>query len=704
MDCGVACLAMICWFYGERPNLNQIRQLCGTNIQGTSLFALAEAGERLGFLTRGIKASADSLELLNLPAICYWNNNHYVVLYEIDKQRAIIGDPGSAILTIDREQFSRLYSGVALEMVPTEKALIGVKHSNPMTMLIPLSIKFRDKIRDVFLASLASQILLLIQPVFSQIIIDKVIVHQNTSMLNAVIIGMLILSLIQTAVSYLRAFLLSYVTMRIDQELMVNFYRHLLSLPFRFFQERTTADIISRFEQNRTITSFLTGPGVTVVLDAMTFSLCLCILFWYNLKYASACIVFLLLYSVLIAATRPWLKQLNRLAIEKNTKVQSHLIETVRAIESVKAGAAENERRWGWERLFLETQTVGFNLVLASGLIGVFARFISLFGELLLLWLGATLVIEEQVSIGQLVALQMIVARLSQSVLGLVSVWDQIQNVQVSMERLGDVLETTAEEPQPKSKIPMPTVSGHIVFDKVTFTYSDMTRTDTLSNISFEARPGEMIGIVGRSGAGKTTLIRLLQGLYSPTSGLISIDGKNLSHVSLPDLRRQIGVVSQSEHFFSGTILENLTLLAPEATMEQVLEAATISGINHFIQMLPKGYQTQLGEDGYNLSGGQRQRLAIARTLVKKPRILIFDEATSSLDAESEHHIQNAIEELRRDTTMFVIAHRLSTVTKVDRLLVMDHGEIVEIGSHKELLDQRGVYFNLYNQQLACSL
>ncbi|MBX9695467.1 MAG: hypothetical protein K2Z81_23985, partial [Cyanobacteria bacterium] len=439
MDCGATCLAMVCWFYGQRPNLNHVRQLSGATIYGTTMAKLAEAAERLGFVTRGIRAPYECLSQLKLPVICFWNHNHYVVLYEISPERAIIGDPASEILTIHREQFCQSYSGVALELEPSVTKPLSEEKAGSFAILLRLSLQFKDKIRDIFIASLASQLLVLVQPVFSQIIIDKVIVQQNLSMLNLVLIGMLIVSLIQTAISYLRAFLLSYVTMRIDQELIVDFYRHLLSLPFRFFQDRTTADIITRFEQNRTITNFLTGPGVSIALDAITFVICLLVLFCYNIKYACASFGFLLLYAILMLATRPYLKKFNRIAFEKNATVQSSLIETVRGIENVKAGAAENERRWKWEILFFDAQMVGFRLVLAASLIGVVARFISLAGELLLLWLGASLVIEEQISIGQLVALQMVVGRLSQSVLGLVSVWDQIQNVQIAMERLGDV-------------------------------------------------------------------------------------------------------------------------------------------------------------------------------------------------------------------------------------------------------------------------
>ncbi len=661
---------------------------------------LAEAAEQLGFVVRGIRTPYEGLEQLKLPVVCFWNDNHYVVLYEISSDRAIIGDPASDALTIDKEQFCRSYSGVILELAPTTKGPVWAETSSSIQMLLHFSLQFKDKIRDVFMASFASQLLLLVQPIFSQIIIDKVIVQQNLSMLNAVLIGMLIVSLIQTAISYLRAFLLSYVTMRIDQELIINFYRHLLSLPFRFFQERTTADIITRFEQNRTITSFLTGPGVTIVLDAITFIICLGVLFCYNIKYACASFGFLFLYAILMVATRPYLKQFNRIAFEKNTKVQSSLLETVKGIENIKAGAAENERRWKWESLFLDAQMVGFRLVLASSLIGVVARFISLSGELLLLWLGATLVIEEQISIGQLVALQMIVARLSQSVLNLVSVWDQVQNVQIAMERLGDVMEAAPEEPFPQSKIPLPSIAGDVVFDRVTFRYNEVIQTDTLSEVSFRARSGEMIGIVGRSGSGKTTLIRLLQGLYHPVSGSVSVDGKSLQFVSLQDLRNHIGVVSQREHLFLGTVRENLSLYEPEATLDRIIEASTIAGIHDFIQTLPHGYETLVGEDGYNLSGGQRQRLAIARALVKRPSILIFDEATSALDSESERHIQKAIQELRGETTTFVIAHRLSTVTSADRLLVMDSGRIIETGTHQELIEHKGLYYQLFSQHL----
>ncbi len=700
-DCGAACLGMVSQFYGRHMNINNLRQLCHVTRYGTSMLFLAEAAEKLGFIARGLKAPYDSLAALKLPVICFWRQNHYVVLYEIDKHRALIGDPSESILHLSKEAFCKEYSGVVLELQPTNQFLTKVIEKSPLAMLLPLCLQFKSKIQDVFLASLAGQILVLIQPIFAQVIIDKVIVHQNHSMLNVMLIGMLILSLVQTAVGYLRTFLLGYVSMRIDQELIVTFCRHLLSLPLKFFQERTIADITTRFEQNRTITGFLTGPGVTTILDAITFVICLSILLFYNIQYAIAAIGYLLLYSILMIVTAPYLKNLNRIAFDKNAKVQGHLIESMRAIENIKAGAAENERRWQWELLFFDAQMIGFQLVIGSGTVNVVASFISLVGQLGLLWLAATLVIEGAISIGQLFALQMIVGQLSRSVLGLVGVWDQIQNVNISLERLGDVLGAEPEEPTPLNKLSVPSVEGHFVFRDVSFRYSELAQTNTLSGVSLEVLPGELVGIVGRSGSGKSTLIRLIQGLYPPNSGTIFVDGKDLGHLLMSEYRKHIGVVSQQEHLCGSTIRECLCLYAPEATTEELIQSTKIAGIHDFIQSLPNGYETSISEGGYNFSGGQRQRLAIARAIVSKPSIVIFDEATSALDTESERHIQKSIEELRTGRTMFVIAHRLSTVTMADKLLVMEKGQIVEAGTHEELIAVGGLYHDLCQQQLS---
>jgi ATP-binding cassette, subfamily B, bacterial HlyB/CyaB len=699
MDCGATCLGMICQFYGKTVPLNRLRVLCNVSSYGTSLLAIAESAEKLGFTTRGVRASFDGMRKLKTPFICHWKGNHFIIVYDMTDKGATVGDPGDDILHLSKEEFLAGASGVGLEVIPTEEFGKVKPGTSPLLAYMPVVKPYLPLFFHVFVASVAYQILMLISPLFTQQVIDKVIVHQSLSMLNIMIVGMVIVTTFSTLISMLRGFVLSYLAMSLDQALFVAFFRHMVSLPIDFFHQRTTGEIISRFGENKKITSFISGVGVSILLDAFTFVIYLGMIFSYNQTYAAAALAYVLIMIVMILLTRPILRRLAQRSFEKDMASSSFMIESVRGLERIKSSATENRTRWKWESLFYDSMNVRFQSMLVSSGITLVSQTLNFAGTTFLLWLGANLVINHTLSIGQLMALSSMVGMMSTPLLKLVEVWNSLQDVNISLERLGDVFEAQPEEVDADKKVPLHNMNGQVAFENVTFRYTDLGDKNTLVNVSFTVNPGETVAIVGRSGSGKSTIIRLVQGLYHPKEGRVLIDGYDLRNVSLRDLRRQTGVVAQQDYMFRGTIRESLSLYKPDASLEEVIAAAKMSGIHDFITTLPYGYDTPISEGATNISGGQRQRISIATALLHNPKILIFDEATSALDTESERKIQESLERVREGRTLFIIAHRLSTVATADRILVMDRGQIIEQGTHQSLLAEKGLYYHLYNQQ-----
>lgn len=700
MDCGPTCLAMLSLFHGKRININQIRQLCDVGQYGTSLLLLAETAEKIGLTARGVRVNYAGLMKLNTPAICHWGRNHFVVLYEISETSAIVADPEIGILTLDREEFVHNFSGFALELTVTPEHGKHFQAKSSFSILLPIIASHQKALRDIFIGSAAVQLLSLALPMFTQVVLDKVVVHQSISMLNMLLFGMVILTLFQSAISYLRSFVLTFVSLKIDQTLLISFYRHLLSLPIRFFEDRTIGEVVTRFKENDKIRNLLCGPAVTIVLDLLMAFVLVAIIFSYNLLFGLYVFIYLLLLVAVVACYTPILKALNRKVFDKQVATDSFVVESIRAIERVKSAGAEQSTRWKWEELFSENQNAKFKEITARNIAQAISRLINMLGQAVLLWLGANCVISGQLTIGQFVALNMMVGMAAQPILRIVDVWDQLQEVNIALERLGDVFEAGIEEPDVDKKIALKNLEGRIKFDSVNFKYSSVLQNNTLTNVSFEASPGQLVAIVGESGCGKTTLLKLVLGLYKANSGTVQIDEHDLSFISLSSYRKKIGTVSQNEYLFKGTIRENLSLLSNDLNPESIVEAAKLAGIHDFIAALPYGYETQLSEGGFNLSGGQRQRLAIARSIANKPKIMLFDEATSALDSESENIIRQSLEKLRAGRTMIVIAHRLSTIRNADLILVMENGTIVERGTHEALIQKKGVYYRLASQQL----
>jgi ATP-binding cassette subfamily B protein len=701
-DCGAACLVMIARYWGKRLSVNRLRELTNVNRSGASLRALAATAESVGFASRPVKASFDKLAEQPLPAIAHWEGKHYIVVYEITKKRVIVGDPAIGQRTLTLKEFQAGWTGYALLLQPTAQLKEAEEETTGIWRFFELVKPHFWVLLEVFLASVLIQVFGLVTPLFTQLLLDKVIVQGSTSTLNAVALGLLIFGLFSIAVNGVRQYLLAHTANRVSVALLVGFIKHTLRLPLSFFESRYVGDIVSRIQENQKVQRFLTGETLSVILDLLTVVVYVGLMFWYNWRMALLGLMIVPPFFILTLASTNILRRMSREIFNAGAEENSYLIQSLTGIRSIRSMAIEHTVRWRWEELLntlvkktFTAQVIGNNLQITGAVIDTVMH-------TLLLWYGAWLVIHNELTIGQLVAFNMLLGNVLSPFKRLSVVWNQFQEIVISVERINDVLEAEPEEDlQNKPRKPLRRLQGRIRFENLTFRYHPESENNVLENLSFEIQPEQTVAVVGRSGSGKTTLSKLILGLYPPTEGKILIDGHDVTGVSLKSLRQQVGVVDQDTFLFGGTIRENISIAHPEASLEQIIEAARMAGADEFIQQLPMGYETEIGEGGGMLSGGQRQRLAIARALLGNPRFLIFDEATSNLDAESERIIQNNLKTILKGRTSLIIAHRLSTVRNADLILVLDRGVLIESGTHDELIAKKGHYYYLNQQQLA---
>ena len=704
-DCGAACLVMVGRYWGKHFSVNILRDIANVDRNGASLRGLAAAAESIGFSTRPVKASLDKLALASLPAIVHWEGRHYIVVYEVTGDRVIVADPAIGQRTLSHADFKAGWTGYTLLLQPTALLKDAKEASTPFWQFFELAKPHWLVLLEVFIASILLQIFGLITPLFTQLLLDRVVVQRSDLTLTAVGIGLLIFSLFRVAVTGLRQYLLDHTANRVDLALIVGFISHTFRLPLNYFESRYVGDIISRVQENRKIQRFLTGQALSIVLDLLTVFIYVGLMFWYSWKMALLVLVIVPPFVLLALIATPFLQRVSREIFGAYNEETGYLIQSLTGIRTVKSMAVEQSVRWNWEELFGKSIKKTFSGQVIGNTLQIFSSGIEAVVTTALLWFGAWQVIQNELTIGQLVAFNMLLGNVINPFQRLILLWNELQEVLIAVERINDVIDAEPEEDlHSSSRQSLPPIRGYIVFDKVTFRYHPESDVNTLENISFEVQPGQMIALVGRSGSGKTTISKLVLGLYSPTEGKILIDGYDTSSLSLRSLRSQIGVVDQDTFLFGGTIRENISLGYPEATLEEVIEAAQQARAHEFIKELPMGYETQIGEGGGTLSGGQRQRLAIARALVGNPQLLILDEATSSLDAESERIIQTNLNKILQNRTTLVIAHRLSTVRNADKILVLDRGLLVESGTHDELMAKRGHYFYLNQQQLTIAI
>ncbi|MGM3308777.1 ABC transporter transmembrane domain-containing protein [Anabaena sp. WFMT] len=700
-DCGAACLVMVSRYWGKRFSVNRLRDIANVDRNGASLRGLLTAAESLGFATRPVKASLNQLAKQKLPAIAHWEGKHYIVVYEITSKHVIVADPAIGQRTLSHLEFKADWTGYTLLLQPTAMLKEAKETSTPFWQFFELLKPHSLIMLEVFIASIFIQIFGLITPLFTQLILDRVVVQRSELTLTAVGIGLLLFSFFRVAMMGLRQYLLDHMANRIDLALIVGFIRHTFRLPLSFFESRYVGDIISRVQENRKIQRFLSGEASSILLDLFTVFIYVGLMLWYSWKMALLSLVIVPPFALLALIATPFLQRISREIFNAVAKESSYLIEALTGLRTVKATAVEQTVRWHWEELLNKEVKTNFSGQIISNRLQIFSNLIQSLATTGLLWYGAYLVIQNELTIGQLVAFNMLLGNIITPFQRLIVLWNQLQEVVIAVERINDVLDTEPEEDlqhQPRQNLPQ--LKGNIRFDNVTFRYHPESDINILENLSFEIKPGQMVALVGRSGSGKTTISKLVLGLYPPTDGKVLIDGQDITSISLRSLRQHVGVVDQDTFLFGGTIRENISLGHPGVPLIEVIEAAQLAGADEFIKKLPMGYETQIGEGGGLLSGGQRQRIAIARALLGNPRLLILDEATSHLDTESERIIQQNLNTILKGKTTLVIAHRLSTVKNADAILVLDRGVLIESGTHEELMSKRGHYFYLNQQQL----
>ncbi|MBE9043186.1 ATP-binding cassette domain-containing protein [Pleurocapsales cyanobacterium LEGE 10410] len=699
-DCGVACLAMISQYWGKRFTVNYLRRLAGIGRTGISLKGLTKAAENIGYHARPVRASLNRLAEQTNPWIAHWEGNHYAVVYWVKGDRLLVADPAKGKRILSRQEFLVGWTGYAILLDPTERLYQTPDEKRSLGKFFKLLLPYRKLIWQIISLSILIQVFGIVSPLFTQIILDQIVVNKSQSTLNVFVIGALLFGLWGMGLSATRNYLLSYFSNRINLTMVSSFINHTITLPLKFFESRRVGDITTRVGENSKIQRFLLGQVLLSWLNFVTGFVYLGLMLYYNWKLTLLVLGLIPPIIILTLVATPLLRKLSRERFSAAADQNSSLVEMISGIATVKSVAAEKEVRWRWEDLLTHQINVRFKGQKLAINLGLLSGLINSIGGTALLWYGATLVIQDQLTIGQFVAFNMMKGHIISPVIALVGLWDELQEVLISVERLNDVFDTEQEESPTKQMLVLPELRGDVRCENVTFRYDTEEERNVLQNISFTVTPGQTLAIVGRSGSGKSTLVKLLQGLYYPTNGRIWIDGHDIQHVSPVSLRSQIGVVPQDCFLFSGTILENITLYRPEFDLEQAIEAAKLAEAHGFIQAMPLGYNTKVGERGSTLSGGQRQRIAIARALLGEPRILILDEATSSLDTESESRFQHNLGRISQECTTFIIAHRFSTVRNADCILVLDRGIVVEQGIHEELIAQHGLYYHLAKQQL----
>ena len=634
---------------------------------------------------------------LQTPCVINWKDS-FALIIKSSQEGILIASPDEGMINILSEDLSSTFEN-DINILLLEKTKETPQKIFNLNWFWPAIQKYKVILIQVLIASFVVQLFTLGNPLLIQVIIDKVISQRSLDTLQVLGVALLFVTLLEGILGSLKTFLFAETTNRIDQKLGSEVIDHLLRLPLNYFDKRPVGELGSRVDELEKIREFLTGQALSTILDAIFSVIYILVMFIYS---SLLTLIALIVVPIQIAITllgAPLFRRQFRQAAEENAKTKSHLVEVITSIQTVKSQNIETISRWKWQKLYSKYISRTFERTISGTTIGQVSQVLQKISQLLVLWVGATLVLKGQLTLGQLIAFRIISSYVTQPLLRLSTIWQNIQELRVSFERLGDVIDTPQESNElDKQKISMPPVKGKVGFEDVTFSF-DKSKSNVLNNVSFEIEKGQFVGIVGESGSGKSTLMKLLSRLYSPNQGKIKIDGYDIDKVELYSLRRQIGIVPQEPILFSGTVMENISLTQSEASNDEIINAAKLAEAHDFIMNLPSGYSTNVGERGSSLSGGQRQRIAIARTLLNKPQILILDEATSALDYNTERKLCDNLIRNLKGNTVFFITHRLATIKNSDLIIVMHNGKLDEMGSHNKLMSNKGRYFALESQQ-----
>lgn len=704
-DCGAACLATVCKQYKFSTSITKIREIAGTDKNGTNAYGLVKAAEQLGFTAKGVRGNKDAFfSDFPLPAIAHVVVDgtllHYVVIHKITKNQVVIADPAKGIVKMTPDQFFSMWTGVLILLVPSESFKKGKETKNIYERFWSLLIPQRKLIFDIFLASVCITILGILGAFYFQIIIDNILPAGIIKTLHVISIGIILLKLFSVILMFVRSQLLVYLSQKLDIALLLGYYEHVLKLPMNFFGTRKVGEIISRFQDASSIRNAISNATLTVMIDSLMVIAGGIILLLKSRVLFLIALIMVVLYAILVFIYNKPLKKANEKQMEDNAQLTSYLVESLNGIQTVKAFNGERKVQTETEFKFVKLLKSIFKLTTLGNIQDGIKVLVELIGGVIILWVGTALVINGKMTIGSLISFNALLIYFLDPIKNIVNLQQTIQTAVVASDRLGEILDLEVEKTAKEEKKIKPlSLMGDIVIKDVSFRYG--TRKLVLDHFSMEIKKGEKIAIVGESGAGKTTIAKLLLNLYQYESGTITIADYAIPDINIESLRDKIAYIPQETFLFSGTIMENLTFGLDNPDPEEVINSAKNAMIHDFINEMPLRYETHLDENGSNLSGGQRQRLAIARAMLKKPDILIMDEATSNLDAVTEKAIQETITAYSEGMTTIIIAHRLSTIRTCDRIFVMEKGKIIESGNHDELIyKENGYYRNLYYSQI----
>jgi subfamily B ATP-binding cassette protein HlyB/CyaB len=695
-DSGLPALVTLLRCHGIAAEPGQIRHRLG--IARIGVAEMLRCAKDFGLKARVQKTNWERLAVTPLPGVAVLRDGGFLILGKVADGKILVQWPMvPRPETMTQAELEAVWVGDVVLMA-RRATLTDLSRRFDITWFLGAVHKYRRLLGEVLIASFFLQVFGVISPLFFQVVIDKVLVHRSMSTLDVLVAGLVSLTLFEAVLGTLRVYVFAHTTNRIDVELGARLFRHLMALPIAYFQARRVGDSVARVRELENIRQFLTSSALTLVIDLLFTFVFLAVMFYYSIPLTFVVMAAFPLYIGISAGAAPLFRRRLDEKFNRGSENQAFLVESVTGIETLKAMAVEPQMQRRWEEQLAAYVAASFRVLSLNNTASQAVQTVNKLVIAATLYFGAKLVIGGEMTVGELVAFNMLGARVSAPVLRLAQLWQDFHQARLSIDRLGDILNTIPEPSFNPGRAALPAIRGQIAFEHVSFRYR-IDGPEVLHDVSFSVRPGQVVGVVGSSGSGKSTIAKLIQRLYVPESGRVLIDGVDLAMVDLAWLRRQTGVVLQENVLFNTSIRENIALADPAMSMERIIEAAELAGAHDFILELPEGYDTVVGERGSSLSGGQRQRVAIARALITDPRILILDEATSALDYESERAIQQNMKRIAAGRTVFVIAHRLSTVRQADRIITIERGRIVEDGNHEDLIRSNGRYAKLHYLQ-----